>query len=412
MLDVDSIREDFPILKRTIGGHGIVYFDNAASSLKPRQVVEEISRFYLLHYANIHRGIHTLSEEASEMYEESRKVVAGFIGADGEELVFVKNATEAINLVALGWAEKNCSEGDGIVITEMEHHSNMLPWAILSKKKGLKLELARVKDDGTIDMEQMSSIINERTKVVSVAHVSNVLGTVNPVREICKLAHEVGAICLVDGAQSVPHIPVNVREIDCDFLAFSAHKMLGPTGIGGLYGKRSILEDMEPPIAGGGMVTEVSCNCDGCAASWTEPPLRFEAGTPHIAGAIGFRRAVEYLEDKGIESIGHHEKELTRHCLRLLEGIRRVKVLGPLDTEIRSGIVSFTVEGFEPHEIALLLDSHGIAVRSGHHCAQPLHRKFGIPNGSVRASFYLYNTREEVEYFCGTLEKIVKMRES
>ncbi len=406
-LDVERIREDFPTLKRLVKGRRLVYLDNAASSLKPRQVIEAIAEFYREHYANIHRGLHTLSEEASQMYEESRDEIARFIGASREEIVFVRNATEAINLVALSWAYWNLEEGDEIVISVMEHHSNIVPWILLSKRKKVRIKVARITPEGLLDLDHLSLLIGERTRIVSLVHVSNVLGTVNPARQLAKMAHEVGALFLLDGAQSVPHMPVNVKELDCDFLAFSGHKMLGPTGIGVLYGKKEVLEEMEPLYGGGEMISEVHCSEDGCTASWAPLPLKFEAGTPHIVGAIGLAAAIRYLKSVGMENIVSHEKILVERALELLGEVPGLRVVGPLDPDKRSGLVSFTVKGLSPHEVAALLDAnYGIAVRSGYHCAQPLHEFLGLKEGTVRASFYLYNTVEEVEYLAKALSEV------
>ncbi|HDJ96676.1 MAG TPA: cysteine desulfurase [Candidatus Aenigmarchaeota archaeon] len=403
-MNVNKIREDFPILRRKINGKPLIYFDNTATSQKPIQVINVIKEFYEQHNANIHRGVHTLSQEASEMYEEAHNKVAKFINARRmEEIIFVRNATEAINLVAYSWGMNNLKEGDEIVVTVMEHHSNIIPWQFLEKKKGIILKFVDINNDGTLKMEEYEKLITERTKLVTVTHVSNVLGTINDVAKIGKLAHEVGALFLVDGAQSVPHMPVDVRKIDADFLAFSGHKMLAPTGIGVLYGKEELLQRMEPFLGGGDMIHEVWLH----KATYNTLPWKFEAGTANIAGGVGLAAAVDYLEKIGMENVREHEKELTEYALKKMK-IENIDIYGPLDVKIRGGVISFNVKDLSPHDVAALLDEHGIAVRSGHHCAQPLMRRLGV-KGTARASFYIYNTKEEIDIFVETLEKIVKL---
>ncbi len=408
-LDPYKIRGDFPILSRKIYGKNLIYFDNAATTQKPRQVIDAICNYYREKNANIHRGVHMLSQEASELYEEAHYKVAKFINASqAEEIVFVKNTTEAINLVAYSWGIKNLERGDEVLTTLMEHHSNIVPWYLLTHVKGVKVKVAGIKNDGTLDMDDLKGLINEKTRLVTVVHTSNFLGTINNVKEICKVAHEAGALVLVDGAQSVPHMPVNVKEINCDFLVFSGHKMLGPTGIGVLYGKREILEETPPFMGGGDMISEVHY-ASGFSIKWNSLPWKFEAGTPNIAGGIGLSAAIEYLNRIGMENVRKHEREITNYTLRKIEDdLSKVKIYGPRKPSVRGGIISFNVEGVGPHETALMLDEHGIAVRSGFHCTQPLHecKQVNAREGSVRASFYIYNTKEEVDKFINVMKKI------
>nr|MDO8045188.1 cysteine desulfurase [Candidatus Baldrarchaeota archaeon] len=404
MPDVNKIREDFPLLKRRREDDGkpFIYLDNAATSLKPIQVIEAVTNYYEKHCANIHRGVHTLSQEASQLYEEAHDKVARFIGAKSrEEIVFVKNTTEAINYVAYGLDWK---PGDEVITTVMEHHSNIVPWQLIRDRFGVKIKFLDLKDKWYLDLEQLEGLITEKTKLITVVHVSNVIGTINPVEEICKIAHEHEVPVLIDGAQSVPHLPVDVKKIKCDLLAFSAHKMLGPTGVGALYIREGLGEEMCPTFGGGDMIRRVTLE----KSEWNVMPWKFEAGTPNIAGGIGFGAAVEYLEKLGMEWVRSHEKELTKYLLERLYEIPKVTVYGPEDVEKRGGVVAFTVEGLDSHELAMYLDElENIAIRSGVHCAEPLHMKLGIPS-SARASVYVYNTKEEVDIFCSTLEKIVR----
>ena len=386
-MDVERIREDFPILKRKINGHPLIYFDNTATTQKPVQVINAIKEFYEKYNANIHRGVHTLSQEASELYEKAHEKVADFINADWREVIFVRNTTEAINLVA---NILDLEDGE-VVVSMMEHHSNLVPW----QDKNLKV--VNIKKDGTLDMEDLKEKITKKTKLVAITHVSNVLGTINPVEEIGKMAHEVGALFLVDGAQSVPHMPIDVRKMDCDFLAFSGHKMLGPTGIGVLYGKKDLLEELPPFLKGGDMISHVWVD----KATWNELPWKYEAGTPNIAGGVGLGAAVDYLKSIGVENVRRHEEELVRYALDGLSSLG-VEIYGP---EERGGLISFNLDGIHPHDVAYFLDRKGIAVRSGHHCAQPLMRYFGI-KGTVRASFYIYNTKWEIDKFLDVLKEV------
>ncbi|MEM0357307.1 MAG: cysteine desulfurase [Candidatus Bathyarchaeia archaeon] len=408
MFDPYKVREDFPILKRKINNHPLIYFDNAATSQKPRQVIEAMKEFYEKHNANVHRAVHTLSMEATELYEEAHEEAAKFIGAKSmEEIVFVRGTTEAINLVAYSWGLHNLKREDEVLATLMEHHSNIVPWEILSKIKGFKVKYVDVNLDGTLNYESLKEFLTPKVKLVCITHVSNVTGVINDVKTIAKLAHENGALVLVDGAQSVPHMPVNVQDLDCDFLAFSGHKMLGPTGIGVLYGKREILEKMEPFHGGGEMIREVSFNHETrrCKISWNELPWKFEAGTPDVCGAVGLTAAIRYLKALGMDNVKTHECDLTEYALKRLKECLKVTVYGPYDASLKCGIIPFNVEGFNSHDVALLLDSYGIMIRSGFHCAQPLHQKLRI-SSSARASFYIYNTREEVDRFVEALKEI------
>jgi len=423
ILDVEAIRVDFPILQRTIRGKPLIYFDNAATTQKPRQVLRTIQEFYSTYNANIHRSSHTLGHEATELYEQAHENVARFIGAnDGREVVFVRNTTEAINLVAysllLGEGElEPLRDGDEVVVTEMEHHSDLVPWQMVCERAGVALKTAGIFDDGTLNLEQLKEAITERTRLVCCAHVSNVLGTINPVREIGRLAHQAGALFLVDGAQSTPHMPVNVKDIGCDFFALSGHKMLAPMGIGVLYGRRELLDEMSPFLYGGDMIADVSLE----RATWNKLPWKFEAGTANVCGGIALggatdlrtgqrlEGAVDYLERIGMAHVRAHERALTEYALEGLRTIGGVQVYGPLDPEKRGGVLAFNVEQGDAHLVAQFLNDEGIAVRSGGHCAYPLTERLGV-RGTVRASFYIYNTRAEVECFLEVVEDIVRRR--
>ncbi len=408
MLDPYKIREDFPILKREINNHPIIYFDNAATSQKPKQVIEAIREFYESCNANVHRAVHTLSQEASELYENAHEEVAKFINADGmEDTIFVRGTTEAINLVAYAWGLHNLRREDEVLVTLMEHHSNIVPWKILSKIKGFQIKYVEVNPDGTFDNESFENVISHRTKIVCLSHVSNVTGVINDVKTVAKKAHEYDALVLVDGAQSVPHLSVDVKDLDIDFLAFSGHKMLGPTGIGALYGKREILEGMEPFHGGGSMIKEVSFDAitRRCSISLNDLPWKFEAGTPNICGGVGLMSAVRYLKDIGMGNVKAHEGILTEYALRRMQECEKVTIYGPKDSSLKCGIIPFSIEGFSSHDVALFLDSYGIMIRSGFHCAQPLHEKFKLKS-SARASFYIYNTREEIDRFIEALKEI------
>ncbi len=393
VFDVDAIRADFPILQRKIHGQELVYLDNAATTQKPKQVIKSLTDYYEQTNANVHRGVHTLSIEATDGYEVARTKVAKFINAPrSEEVIWTRNTSESLNLVAATWAEANISEGDNIVITAMEHHSNIVPWQQLAFKKGAEIRYLSHNDDGVIDFEDASSVIDSRTKLVSVTHMSNVLGTINPVAKLAELAHEVGAVILVDAAQSVPHMPVDVQAIDADFLAFSAHKMLGPTGIGVLWGRLDLLEEMPPYMFGGDMILEVTYE----DAKWNDLPYKFEAGTPNIADAFAAGAAVDYLSELGMENVWQHEQELTAYAMEQILSLDNVKVLGPQDSSQRGGVISFIHETIHPHDLGTALDQQGIAIRTGHHCAMPLVRSYDVV-AAARASFYIYNTRSEVD---------------
>ena len=411
MFDPYRVREDFPILNRVINGYKVAYLDNAATSQKPIQVINAIKEFYEKHNANVHRAVHTLSQEATEIYEDAHKEVANFINADSmEEIIFVRNTTEAINLIAYSWGLKNLDAEDEILITLMDHHSNIVPWYILSKIKGFKLRFIELNRDGTLKHDDFENKISEKTKIVCIPHVSNVLGIINDVKYVVKVAHEREALVLLDGAQSVPHMPVDIKDIDADFLVFSGHKMLGPTGIGILYGKKDLLNSMEPFLGGGDMINEVRYNqsADRCDIEWNDLPWKFEAGTPHVAGAAGFIVALEYLKKVGLENIHKYEGELTEYALKKMEGINSLSIYGPKNCRLRSGIIAFNIEGLSSHELATFLNGYSIMVRSGHHCAQPLHQTMGIPS-STRASFYLYNTEEEIDRLADALKEIEMM---
>ena len=392
-LDIFRIRADFPILSREIlPGVPLIYLDSAATAQKPVAVIEAMDTFYRQYNANIHRGVHALAEAATAMYEKGRQQVAKFVNAPtARQIVFTRNTTESINLVAQTWARTNLAPGDVILLTEMEHHSNIVPWQMLAAEHNLRFEFIPVTEAGLLDLEAYHRLLELIPRLVSFTHMSNVLGTINPVTEIVRLAHAVGAVTLLDGAQSVPHIPVDVQAMDVDFMAFSAHKMVGPTGIGALYGKLELLESMPPFLGGGDMIKTVKMR----SFTTNEVPYKFEAGTPAIAEGIGFGVAAEYLTGIGMDAIAAHEHEVIAYALERLEEIPGVHVFGP-SAEEKGAVAAFVMEGVHPHDVAQILDHHGVAVRAGHHCAQPLHEKFGIPS-TTRASFYLYNTHREVD---------------
>ena len=414
MLNPYELRKDFPILSRKVNGKELVYFDNAATSQKPLQVINAISEFYLRYNANIHRGFHTLSQEASKLYEDAHDLVARFIGAKGaEEVIFVRNTTEAINLVAYAWGLRNLRKNDEVVITIMEHHSNFLPWFKVAKITGAKVKVIDINEDGRLRYDLLEETLTERTKLIAITHVSSVTGVINDINRVIRLGRKVGARVLLDGAQSVPHMPVNVRELGVDFLAFSGHKMLGPTGIGVLYVEGEVFDEVDTYMVGGGTVKEVhyDINSGEPTVKLLKSPWRFEAGTPNIVGAVGLAEAVKYLERVGRSNIHEHEVELVKYFLKRTEeeGLSDVlRIAGPTSAEGRSGVISFTLGRIDPHATATLLDEEGIAVRSGFHCAQPLHERLGFTRGSVRVSFYLYNTPEEVDKLVSTLKNIVK----
>ncbi len=397
--DPRALRADFPILSQTVNGRPLVYLDNAATTQKPRQVIEAVARFYETSNANVHRAIHFLGERATELYEGARARVAAFIGSPApEQLIFTRNATEAINLVAYAWARPRLRPGDEILTTPMEHHSNLVPWQQVAAATGATLRYVDLTPEGALDMDSFRRQLSERTRLVAVTQASNVLGTLPPVREICRLARQADAVTLVDGAQSVPHLPVDVRELGCDFLAFSGHKMLGPTGIGGLWGRRELLEEMEPFLFGGDMISAVTLY----GAQWAELPYKFEAGTPNIAGAVGLAAAVDYLAALGMEEVHAHEQRLVAYALERLAELGGVEVYGPPPP--RSGLVAFNVTGVHPHDVATVLNEEGVAIRAGHHCAQPLMEWLEVP-ATNRASFYVYNTEEDVDRLVAALAR-------
>ncbi|NPV68533.1 MAG: cysteine desulfurase [Anaerolineae bacterium] len=405
-MDVHRIRQDFPILYQEVRpGVPLVYLDSTATSQKPRQVIEAMSRYYETTNANVHRGIYTLSEQATEAYEGARKKIRAFINAASwREIVFTRNTTESINLVAQSWGRSRLGPDDAVVITEMEHHSNIVPWQLLREQTGVRLLVVPVLDDGTLDMEVYDRLLRtEQVRLVAVTHMSNVLGTINPLEEMVRKAHTAGALVLADAAQSVPHLPVDVQALDVDFLAFSGHKMLGPTGIGVLYARRSLLEEMPPYQGGGDMIRRVRLS----GSEWNELPYKFEAGTPAIAEGIGLGVAVDYLTAVGMDAIHTYEQQITAYALERLAEVPGLRVYGP-DAARKGGVAAFTLDRLHPHDVAQMLDVEGVAVRAGHHCAMPLHERFAIP-ATTRASFYLYNTLEEVDTLIEALYRVLQV---
>lgn len=396
-----ALRNDFPIFKKKINGNELVYLDNASTTQKPYSVIDSITDFYTNYNSNIHRAVYQLAEEATELYEKSREKIANFINVRPEEIVFTRNTTESINLIAHSWARSNLKKDDGIVITELEHHSNIVPWQILCQEIGTRLEYVGIDENGFLDLEHMIELISsKKVKLVSLSHMSNVLGTIVPIEGIIKVAHEHGIPVIVDGAQSVPHMPINVKNIDCDFLVFSAHKMLGPTGVGVLYAKKEFLEKMRPFMGGGDMIKEVF----KFHTNYNEVPYKFEAGTPNIADVVGFGAAIDYLEKIGMENIRRHEITLTEYALESILSLKYVTVYGPRDTKYRGGVISFNIADIHPHDLATIMNDHGIAIRSGHHCAQVLMQRLDVPATS-RASFYIYNTKEEIDKFVNAIKE-------
>jgi cysteine desulfurase/selenocysteine lyase len=405
LFDIMALRRDFPILNQHVNNKLLAFLDTAASSQRPRQVIQCLEHYYEHMHANVHRGVYKLSEEATFAYERARGKVASLIGATNpREVVFTRNATEAINLVAYAWGTTNVREGDRILLTIMEHHSNIVPWQMLAQRVGAHLDYVRIDSEGRLVMEDFDTLLTERTKMVAVTHQSNVLGTINPVRLIADRAHKVGALILVDGAQSVPHMPVNVRELDVDFLAFSGHKMCGPTGVGVLWGRRALLEAMPPFLGGGSMIKVVDLD----QSTYADIPVRFEAGTPAIAEAIALGEAVDYLKYIGLEKIYKYEHELIDYAIESLSELDGLHMYGPHTAYERGGMVSFTLEGVHPHDIASILDGEGIAVRAGHHCTQPLHRALDTV-ATTRASFYMYNIPEEIDRLVAGIHKAKKL---
>ncbi|AGT33330.1 cysteine desulfurase [Geobacillus genomosp. 3] len=397
-MNINEIRALFPILHQNVNGHPLVYFDSAATSQKPLPVIEALDRYYREYNSNVHRGVHTLGTKATDAYEGAREKVRRFLNAkSAQEIIFTRGTTTALNLVASSYGRANVKEGDEIVITYMEHHSNLIPWQQLAKQTGAALKYIPLQEDGTLDLNDVEAAITPAAKIVAIAHVSNVLGTINPVREIARLAHDRGAVVVVDAAQSAPHMKIDVQELDCDFLAFSGHKMGGPTGIGVLYGKKKWLEQMEPIEFGGEMIDFVELY----DSTWKELPWKFEGGTPIIAGAIGLGAAIDFLEQVGLDAIAAHEHELAQYALERLADMDGVTVYGPKE---RAGLVTFNIDGVHPHDVATVLDAEGIAIRAGHHCAQPLMKWLNV-TATARASFYLYNTKEEIDRFIAALQK-------
>lgn len=408
--DVERVRADFPILSRQVGGKPLIYLDSAASSQKPLPVLEAMDRVYRWCYANVHRGIYCLSEEATCCYEDTRdKVTALVNAARREEIVFTRNTTESINLVAYTWGRANVGPGDRILLTEFEHHSNIVPWQLLAQEKGAELLYLPVTHDGLLQLDRLDpaagsgqALLDERVKLVAFTMMSNVTGTITPVKEIAERAHAVGAVSLVDGAQGVPHLPVDVQELGCDFLAFSAHKMCGPTGIGVLYGRRDLLEAMPPFLGGGDMIRRV----DWDRSTWNDLPWKFEAGTPPFVEGAGLGAAVDYLSGIGMEGIAAHDRELLAYAMERLSALPGLCIIGP-PADQRGSVIAFTFRGIHPHDLSHLLDREGVAIRAGHHCAQPLHKRLGL-KGTARASFYLYNTPQDVDRLVEALEKAAR----
>jgi cysteine desulfurase/selenocysteine lyase len=396
-----ELRNDFPILRKKINGKELVYLDNASTTQKPNSVIDAITDFYTNYNSNIHRAVYQLAEEATALYEKSREKIANFIDVSPEEIIFTRNTTESINLIAHSWARTNLKKDDGVAITELEHHSNIVPWQILSQEIGTRLEYVGIDENGFLDIEYLIDLISSRkVKLVSLSHMSNVLGTIVPIERIIKIAHENDIPVLVDGAQSVPHMPVSVKKLDCDFLVFSAHKMLGPTGVGVLYAKKEFLEKMRPFMGGGDMIKEVF----KFHTNYNEVPYKFEAGTPNIADVVGFRAAIDYLEKIGMENIRKHEIDLTEYALESILSMKYVTVYGPRDPNYRGGVISFNIADIHPHDLATIMNDHGIAIRSGHHCAQVLMQRLDVPATS-RASFYIYNTKEEIDKFVNAIKE-------
>jgi len=396
-----ALKNDFPIFKKKINGKELIYLDNASTTQKPHSVIDSITDFYTNYNSNIHRAVYQLAEEATELYEHSREKIANFINVSPEEIVFTRNTTESINLIAHSWARPNLKKDDGIVITELEHHSNIVPWQILCQEIGTRLEYVGIDENGFLDLEHMIELISsKKVKLVSLSHMSNVLGTIVPIERIIKVAHEHGIPVIVDGAQSVPHMPVNVKNMDCDFLVFSAHKMLGPTGVGVLYAKKEFLEKMRPFMGGGDMIKEVF----KFHTNYNEVPYKFEAGTPNIADVVGFGAAIDYLEKIGMENIRRHEISLTEYALESILSLKYITVYGPRDPKYRGGVISFNIADIHPHDLATIMNDHGIAIRSGHHCAQVLMQRLDVPATS-RASFYIYNTKEEIDKFVNAIKE-------
>jgi cysteine desulfurase/selenocysteine lyase len=401
--DVNKIRKDFPILEKKINGKPLVYFDNAATTQKPRQVIEKIQQYYTEMNSNIHRAVHTLSKTSTQEYYKVREIIKDFINAEFfEEIIFTRGTTESINMVAQTWGRANLKSGDEVIITEMEHHSNIVPWQMICEEKGAKLRIAPMTDNCELILEEYEKLLTEKTKIVSFTHISNTLGTVNPIKYMIDKAHSVGAKVLLDAAQSVQHKIIDVRALDCDFLAFSGHKIYGPTGIGVLYGKKSILEEMPPYQGGGDMILSVSFE----KTEFNYLPFKYEAGTPNIAGTIGLGEALKYVQSIGLDTIDEYETKLLKHAAERLMEVEGLKILG--NAKEKASVISFIFDNIHPNDLGSMIDLHGVAIRTGHHCTEPIMRKFNIP-GTSRASFSFYNTIEEVDYFIESLKKVVKM---
>lgn len=406
MYDTQAIRTHFPILNRTVHGKPLIYLDNAASSQKPLAVIEAMNDYYREYNANVHRGIHTLSEQATTEYEGVREKVARLINASSsQEIIYTRNTTESINLLVNSWGRSNLTAKDAVLITAMEHHSNIVPWQILQAEIGFELRYVPVTDSGELDMDALDRLLDEKVKLFSFMHMSNVLGTINPAEELIRHAHAIGALTHIDGAQSVPHMPIDVLSLDCDFLSFSSHKMCGPTGLGILWGRQQLLEEMPPFLGGGDMISVVTLDK---GSTWAELPHKFEAGTPSIAEAIGLGAAIDFLQDVGMQNIRQHEIEMTTYAMEALSQVPEIRFLGPLDPHKKGGVATFILPGIHPHDVADTLDREGVAIRAGHHCAQPLHERFGV-GATSRASFYLYNEPWEVDLLVEGVLKAQKL---
>jgi len=401
--DVERVRTDFPVLDQKVHGKPLVYLDNAATTQKPISVIEALEHYYYLDNANVHRGVHELSERATDAYEGARETIRAFLGADSvKEIIYTSGTTESINLVAYSWGRDNIRSGDEILITEMEHHSNIVPWQLLCQQTGAKLRVAPINDRGELILEEYEKLLSPKTRLVAMVHVSNALGTINPVKQMIRMARDAGAITLVDAAQAAPHIAIDVREMGCDFLAMSSHKIYGPTGMGVLYGRQELLEEMPPFQGGGDMIEYVSFD----STTFNKLPYKFEAGTPHIAGAIGFGAALKYVQELGLGVISAHERGILQYATHHILEIPGVRIIG--SAALKCGVLSFVLEGAHPSDIGTILNYHGVAIRTGHHCAMPVMQHFGVP-GTARASFGLYNSREDVDVFIGALRKAKEM---
>jgi len=403
MITAPTVSDMFPALHQTVGGKRLVYLDSAATTQKPQCVIDSITHFYEHDNANIHRGVHTLSQRATQAYENARTNIGRLVGANRtEEVIFVRGATEAINLVAQAWARPRLCAGDEIIISEMEHHSNIVPWQLVCEQTGAVLKVAKVLDDGSLDIDSFTSLLSEDTFIVSLAHVSNAIGTINPIKKLCSLAKEVGATTVIDGAQAVGHLQVDLSTIDCDFYAISGHKMFGPSGIGCLVGKYNLLQEMEPWQGGGDMILSVSFE----ETTWNEVPFKFEAGTPNIAGAIGLGEAVAFIQEFGYQSIASHEQEVLAYGRKVLSSIDGVSIIG--ESKQNAGVIAFTVKGVHPHDVGTILDSEGVAIRTGNHCAEPLMKRFGL-TATCRASFSIYNTPEDIDVLASGIKEAIRL---